>query len=34
MDKISIAKVCQHMEIVNKQHHIISTEDVCKWGTS
>ena len=24
MDKISIAKVCQHMEIVKKQHHIIT----------
>ena len=28
MDKISIAKACQHMEIVNKQYHIISKEFV------
>ena len=26
MDKITIANECQHMEIVNKQYHIISKE--------
>ena len=26
MDKISIAKACQHMKIVNKQYHNISNE--------